>query len=251
MLAAESHDHPHHTAQHRGGDRPRLVVHDEDAARRRQLGEVAHRLGHGIRGQVGHDALPHPGRLQRGVEARCLEGRCERVVLEVDGDRHDLSGGGLDAAEAALLVALGRRVVDLEDGGARELRHAPGAGVEAGADHDDLRGAVLAHGVVDGDGARNHEHRRAPHQLVGHPAGTALWRVLGAGLLDDGAFVGVEEVLGDRVGEAADGEAPVRHGPSLADEHRGAAGGSIGHPSILARRREVSGTTHTLLSVCT
>jgi len=63
-------------------------------------------------------------------------------VLEVDGDRDDLSGSGFEVTEPPPLVALGCRVVDLKDARVRELRHAPGPGVEAGAEHHDLPGAV-------------------------------------------------------------------------------------------------------------
>jgi hypothetical protein len=125
-------------------------------------------------------------------------------------------------------------VVHLEDRGACQLRHPPRPRVETGTEHHELRRTVLADGVVDHDGARHHGLPGPPDHLPGHPVGSGLRSLVAPDGVDELELSAVQQLAGDRVGEATDGVPPVRDRPPLADEDGSGTGSTIAHRTSLA-----------------
>ena len=158
---AEPHGHPHHAAHHRGRQRPRLVVDDEEAARRRQLGDLATVLGHGIRrsGRARRPPRPRssaacgskPAGSSAGASGSCSRSTATGTTAPAVGARSP-SRRCLSRCEAGWSTS--KTVARASSGirQARASRPAPSTTTCAGT--------VVAHGVVDGDGARHHEHSR-------------------------------------------------------------------------------------------
>ena len=104
-LAGEPQDAPASRGASRGRQRPRLVVHDEEAAGRRQARRPGRRWPRRRRRSGRARRPPRPRSSASGrVEAGLLEGRGEPFALEVDGDRHDRARGRCEVADPALLV---------------------------------------------------------------------------------------------------------------------------------------------------
>jgi len=100
--------------------------------------------------------------------AGALEDGVERLVLEVDRDEADLSGGWWQVGEVRALFTLSGRMIDLEDFQTYQLAHAPGASVVTGAEDDELRcasGDRIANCRVDGRGPKGDHVRHHPRHF--------------------------------------------------------------------------------------
>ena len=128
----------------------RIGVVEYDLHAAGQARQFAERRERRLRGQIRRDAEPQHERPLARVEPACFKRRGHASVLEVMGDvGHMRRLGDLSLGEAAALVALGRRMVELEEAQPLGRLKAIGEGVEARAKHEDL-----PHAPVDGPAGR-------------------------------------------------------------------------------------------------
>lgn len=204
-------------------------MHHQPTARCRQLGDGRHGGCRVLPGEVGEDALQHPGRRYRRVVACGGQGRAERRRREVDGHEPQRPDPGAQVSDPLPLVLLRAGMVDLEHSDTGQLRHPPRPSVEAGAHDHQLRVDSGPYGVVDSHGSGGHRLRLKPDEPDVQALRPRLWRHVGAGPFDSKALVVAQQRRCGRIVETPDREPAVRHGAALAHVHGGPARLPLAH----------------------